>query len=250
MDESMSLYIVQLSLINVTSQKPLAIYQLKNASFFDRISLVRSSYFGGIMDTIDFKEVLLSVYSIDYLLKCKVLEHTGDVAKIAPRSGRVDMFQVHDPVVLLIKRDNRLETIPADISEIDSKNGLVTAFLRLKEVDDERRVFERYPVSLAVSARKKFSNRRLHFLVKDISLYGMGAVSQADLEVDELIDIDLITDRSMFYFSGQVVWRNNLDGGYEYGLKLTNYDVATKHSFEEYLDKLNESYQNMIPKAR
>lgn len=202
------------------------------------------------MNTIDFKEVLLSVYSIDYLLKCEVLEHTGDVVKIAPRSGRIDMLQVHDPVVLLITRDNRLETVPADISEIDSQNSLVTTFLRLKEVDEERRIFERYPVSLAVSARRKFSSKRLHFLVKDISLYGMGAVSQADLELDELIDIDLITDRSMFYFSGQVVWRNNLDGGYEYGLKLTNYDVATKHSFEDYLSKLNENYQNMMSKAR
>lgn len=202
------------------------------------------------MNTIDFKEVLLSVYSIDYLLKCEVLEHTGDVVKIAPRSGRIDMLQVHDPVVLLITRDNRLETVPADISEIDSQNSLVTTFLRLKEVDEERRIFERYPVSLAVSARRKFSSKRLHFLVKDISLYGMGAVSQADLELDELIDIDLITDRSMFYFSGQVVWKTTLDGGYEYGLKLTNYDVATKHSFEDYLSKLNENYQNMMSKAR
>lgn len=202
------------------------------------------------MDTTELREVLLNVYSIDYLLKCEVVEHTGDIVKITPTSGRIDMLQVHDPVVLLNRGDKRLEPIPADISEIDSQNCLVTTVLRAKEVGEERRAFERYPVSLAVSARRKFSSKRLHFVVKDISLYGMGVVSQADLEIEELIDIDLITDRSMFYFSGQVIWKAGQDGNYEYGFKLTNYDVATRRSFEEYLSKLNESYENMISKAR
>ncbi len=202
------------------------------------------------MDTTDLKEVLLSVYSIDYLLKCEVHEHNKNIVKFAPNCGRVDMLQIHDPVVLLVARDKGLETISTDISDIDGQNCLVTGRLRAKEAEEERRIFERYPVSLAVSVRRKFSGKRLHFVVRNISLYGMGVVSQADLELEELIDIDLITDRSMFYFSGQVIWKNSLDDHYEYGLRLTNYDVSTRQAFEEYLTKLNESYQKLIPRAR
>lgn len=202
------------------------------------------------MDTTELREVLLSVYSIDYLLKCEVLEHNGDIVKFAPNCGRIDMLQIHDPVVLLVTRDKRLEPFSVDISDIDSQNSLVTGRLRAKEAEEERRIFERYPVSLAVSVRRKFSGKRLHFIVRDISLYGMGVISQEDLELEEFIDIDLITDRSMFYFSGQVIWKNSLDDRYEYGLRLTNYDVSTKQSFEEYLNRLNESYQKLIPRAR
>lgn len=196
-------------------------------------------------------DILLSIYSIDYLLKCKVNESSGDIIKLTPVSGKVDMLLLHDPVVLLLSKSNSLEILPADVTDIDTQQSLVTLSLRKKEVDEERRVFERYPVSLEISARRKFSNKRIHLAVRDISLYGMGAVSRAELDVEELIDIDLITDRNMFYFSGQIIWKNNLGGGCsEYGLKYTNYDVATKYALEEFLGRQKDYFFNMISKAR
>jgi hypothetical protein len=119
------------------------------------------------------------------------------------------------------------------------------------EVNQDRRVFERYPVSLAISARRKYSNKRLHMLVKNLSLYGMGVISPVELEVEEMIDIDLITDKNMFYFNGMVMWKNTLSSDcFEYGLQLTNYDIATQYQFQEYLKKQISNYINMIPKAR
>lgn len=195
-------------------------------------------------------EILLSIYSIDYLLKCNVNECSERILKLTPLSGKVDMFQMRDPVVLLLNNSSGLEILPADVTEIDKLQSMVTFSMREKEVDEERRVFERYPVSLAVSARRKFSSKRIQLAVRDISLYGMGVVSYADLDDNELIDIDLITDRNMFYLSGQVVWKNNLGDCSEYGLKLTNYDVATKYSFEEFLRKQKDNFINMMSKAR
>lgn len=195
-------------------------------------------------------DILLSIYSIDYLLKCNVNEVSGHIIKLTPVSGKVDMFLLHDPVVLLINERNNLEILSADVAQIDTQLSLVTLNLREKEVDEERRVFERYPVSLEVSARRRFSNKRIHLAVRDISLYGMGAVSQAELEVDELIDIDLITDRNMFYFSGQIIWKKNLDDCSEYGLKYTNYDISTKSALEEFLNRQKDYFYSMIPKAR
>ena len=88
-------------------------------------------------------------------------------------------------------------------------------------------------------------------LVRNISLYGMMVVSEADLEVEEHIDIDLITEKNMFYFSGMVVWKNKLtDNSFEYGLHLTHYDIATRYMFQDYLTKQKSNFANMIPKAR
>lgn len=195
-------------------------------------------------------EILLKIYSIDYLLKCRVDEVSEMKLKLSPLSGKVDMFQINDPAVLLIYENGQLQTLPADIAAIDKPNGQVTFSRHEKEVLDERRIFERYPVSLIVSARKKFSNKRLHFVVKSISLYGMGAISQSELDEEECIDIDLITDKSMFYFSGKVIWKNTLERCFEYGIQLTHFDVATKQSFESYLENQKVEYIKMFSKAR
>ena len=179
------------------------------------------------------------------------MESAESTVKLTPVSGKVDMFQVYDPIVLVFyDQSKQLQTLPADISQIDRQSAAITALVREKEIEEERRIFERYPVSLEVSARKKFSSKRLRLIVKNISLYGMGAVSQSELEVDEPIDIDLITERSMFFFSGKVVWKKNLNKYFEYGLQYTLYDVATKNLLEEFLLKQKSEYIKMMTKAR
>ena len=195
------------------------------------------------------EDVFLSVYSIDYLLRCKVDESSGEIVKLSPLSGRTDMLQLYDPVVIL-SYDADLDIIPADVVGIDPANGLVSFKIRKKEIEEERRVYERYPVSLTVSARKKFSSKRINLIVRNISLYGMGVVSDVDLPEEEFLDIDLITDKNMFFFNSQVVWKNRQGSGFEYGLKLVNYDIATRAAFEEYLKRQKESFLGMIPKAR
>jgi hypothetical protein len=197
------------------------------------------------------KEIYVSVYSIDYLLKCSIIELLDNNLKLSPISGKLDMFQKFDPVVIVGGDIRGIEAIPADVFSIDGGSSQVILNLRFEEVNQERRVFERYPVSLTISARKKYSSRRLHMLVKNISLYGMGAISSVKLDIEDLIDIDLITDRSMFYFNAKVVWKKGLDDEYfEYGLQLTNYDVVTQYQFQEYLKKQTKHYIDLIPKAR
>lgn len=202
------------------------------------------------MSHTQLNELLIKIYSIDYLLKCRVDEVSEKVLILSPLSGKVDMFQINDPVVVLFYEGEQLQMLPADVSVINKSAGQIVFSRPEKEIEEERRIFDRYPASLTVSARRKFSNRRLHFVAKNISMYGMGVISQVELDEEECIDIDLITDRNMLYFSGKVLWRNKLDNGFEYGLQLTHFDVATKQSFEVYLEKQKAGYEKMFSKAR
>lgn len=195
-------------------------------------------------------ELLIRIYSIDYLLRCKLDEASEKIIKLSPLSGKVDMFMDHDPVVILHNDQKQLHTMPADVAEINKSLGQVTFVHPEKHVEDERRIFERYPVSLIVSARRKYSSKRLHLIAKNISLYGMCVVSESEFDSNELIDIDLITDKNMFYFSGMVVWKAPLGKGFEYGLQLTHVDVATKTSFQSYLENQNKDYMKLLLKAR
>jgi hypothetical protein len=184
-------------------------------------------------------------------LKCTVTDTSDKILKLSPLSKKLDMLQMCDPVVIVCSRDGQIKTIPGDVASIDSKACEFELNLNDIEVNQERRVFERYPVSLAISARRKYSSKRLHMLVKNISLYGMGVISPVDLEVEELVDIDLITDRGMFYFNGKIVWKNKFSSEYfEYGMQLTNYDIATQYQFQNFLNKQTHYYMNLIPKAR
>lgn len=202
------------------------------------------------MGLAQLNEILLKIYSVDYLLRCKIDELNEDSIKISPVSGKVDMFQVYDPTVLIFYENNHLETFAVDVAAIDEATGQVCLNLPSRPVEDERRVFERYPASLIVSARRKFSNKRLYFIVKNISMFGMGAIAESDLDEEESLDIDLITDKNMFYFSGKVVWKNNLGKCFEYGIQLTHFDVATKQLFEGYLSNQDKEYIKMFSKAR
>jgi len=196
-------------------------------------------------------ELLLNIYSIDYLLRCNVVELTDKILTLSPVSGKTDMFQVLDPVVLISVGGSDIMTASAEVTAIDGRSGTVSLSMRDEAVSEERRIFERYPVSLEISARKKFSSKRMHMLVRNISLYGMMAVSGTELDKEEQIDIDLITEKNMFYLSGMVVWkREAVNNCFEYGLQLTHYDVATRYLFQDYLNKQKTNFANMIPRAR
>jgi len=195
-------------------------------------------------------ELLLNIYSIDYLLRCKVVELADKTIKISPVSRKTDMFQILDPVVLISVDANDIQTASAEVTAIDTKSGIVSLYMRDEEVPVERRVFERFPVSLMISARKKFSSKRMHMLVRNISLYGMMVVSETELDEEEQIDIDLITDKNMFYLSGMIVWKKKVNNCFEYGLRLTHYDVATRYLFQDYLSRQKANFASMIPRAR
>lgn len=196
------------------------------------------------------KEVVLSIYSIDYLLKCRVTGIDGGKLTLSPISGKVDMFQFNDPVAILFIDDGHLQMKGGDIKVIDKNNLEISIAVVAREPNDERRIFERYPSSILVSARRKFSGKRHNFIAKNISLYGMGVISKTELDVDEFVDIDLITGKYMFYFGGKVVWKKQLENCFEYGFTLTDFDVATKMSFEAYLGKLKTEFFNAYGKAR
>lgn len=196
------------------------------------------------------KEVALSLYSIDYLLKCRVCGIEGKKLTLAPVSGKVDMFQFNDPVAIVYMDNNQLYLRGGDVKTIDGARMEVTLSVISNETEEERRIFDRYPSSILVDARKKRSSKRLNFIAKNISLYGMGAVSKAELDVDEQVDIDLITGKYMFYFGGKVVWKKQLENCFEYGFTLTDFDIATKRSFEVYLGKLKSEFLNAYGKAR
>lgn len=196
------------------------------------------------------KEVVISVYSIEYLLKCRVCSTDGSNLLIAPISNKVDMFQFNDPVVILYIDNGQLQLKSGHIKVIDNKNKEVAIAVAAREVEEDRRIFERYPASTSLSVRRKFSSKRLNFIAKNISLYGIGAISKADLDLDEPVDIDFISGKYMFYFGGKVIWKNELENCFEYGIQLTDFDIATKMSFEAYLGKLKNEFLSAYNKAR
>jgi hypothetical protein len=206
---------------------------------------------GGNMKILaQINEIAIHMHTIDYALKCRICSINNERLLVAPLIDKVDMFQLNDPVVCIFMHNGVLYLKGADVKAIDNMRMTAELLITDHDIKEERRIFERFPSSLAISARRKFTSKRLHFIAKNISQYGMGAVSSADLDIGETIDIDLITGKYMFYFVGKVMWKQQVLNGFEYGFQLTDFDVATKSSFGAYLGKLKEEYRIMYMKAR
>ncbi len=195
-------------------------------------------------------EIGVHVHSIDYILKCNIVSSSGNRLQLSPLEKKVDMFQPDDPVVLMYMANGNLELLSGSTVSVSAASNVVDILVTENDIEQDRRIFERYPVSIAVSARRKFSSKRLHLIAKNISEYGMCAVSRVELDVNEAIDIDLITGKYMFYFVGKVVWSKKLGNSFEYGFQLTEFDVATKSNMAVYLGKLKEEYRSLYSKAR
>lgn len=198
----------------------------------------------------NIREVAIQTHSIDYALKCEVIQASEQTVRISPVAGKVDMFQMNDPVVCLYMANGVLQHKSGEVCAVYHKERFAEFSMTDDSSKDERRLFERYPVSIAISARRKFASKRHHLVAKNISQFGMGAVSQVELDENEMIDIDLITGKYMFYFGGKVVWKKPKGRDFEYGLQLTHFDVATKTSFDNYLEKIYEVYNGLFQKAR
>lgn len=195
-------------------------------------------------------EIAIHIHSVEYALKCRVCGINSNRILASPVIDKVDMFQLNDPVVCMYMDNGNMQFKSGKVKAVSDSGKTVEILVAEHYVDEERRIFERYPASMYVSARRKFSGKRLHLVAKNISEYGLEAISPIDLDIDEWIDIDLITGKYMFYFVGKVIWKHVVDNGFEYGFQLTHFDVATKLSFEAFLGKLKEVYSNMYLKAR
>jgi predicted Zn-dependent protease len=196
-------------------------------------------------------EVAVFVHSVDFAMKCRVVGIDGNSLSFTPANiPKVDMFQPGDPVVCIYMDNGNLQMTGGDVTKVSNREKIVAIDIAEENPQKERRLFERYPTSMVVSARKKYASRRLHFTARNISLFGLSVVSDTDLDVEELIDIDLITGKNDFYFGGKVVWKKPAVAGFEYGFQLTNFDVATMNNFEAYLSDLKKDYNNLYLRAR
>jgi len=195
-------------------------------------------------------DVAIYVYCIDYAIKCKITDVDGKKLTLKPISNKVDIFQPRDPVVCMYTERGEFRICGGDVTAVNNGDGLVDIEVVDDGPDMNRRLFERFPTSMQVSVRRKFTSRRHSLAARNISLYGMSVVSTAELNMEELIDIDLIAGKNSFYFGGKVIWKNPIESKIEYGFQLTNFDIATKMSFEAYLDKIKNEYYNLFLRAR
>jgi hypothetical protein len=200
--------------------------------------------------TVDVDKIAFQVFTTDNLIKCDVIKMSQDIVTAVPVLNKTDMFQKGYPVVCMYLSNGTLEFRSGEILDVNDKNSELTVSIHFEEIKEERRIFERYPVSLEVSARRKFSNKRFMLVAKDLSEYGLGALSKTDLELDEIIDMNLITGKYMFYFVGKVAWKKEVNDYFEYGFQLTEFDITTKASMESYLGKLYEEYKKLFQKSK
>ena len=150
-----------------------------------------------------------------------------------------------DPAVLGFQTGLDIYAAECSIQSINAKNSSVALRIDNTEHIKEKRIFERFPVSLYADMIPQDGVKKVAY-IRNISLDGLSIVSKSDLSVGEKISFDTYIDNRVLKFSGTVMWKVKSSGNFQYGIKTIFEDFNTKNSLRLYLNILKDEQERCI----
>lgn len=131
--------------------------------------------------------------------------------------------------------ENEVSLFGGFVLTTDENNSSITVSPDLTSFAVERRKNFRYPVSIIAYIKHGTSNTSSAW-IKDMSYEGVRLLSDAELAVEENIQINICVSNSVFDLEGMVVRKSVLYGRNEYGVLLSFRYKSSVFSTREYID--------------
>lgn len=195
--------------------------------------------------------VFIYHYSGTKPYKCSILEEKDDILKVCIDKGYayIELLK-NDPTVIAYLQDNEIKTLGSYIVGIDNANSKLE--LRIDDEHSvpgqERRIYERYPVSLYADIKTKAAQRATAIL-KNISYSGMLIYSKSEFPVDTVIDIDIFLDKQVMDLKAKVIRAVKRADFNEYGLQVIYSSYDAMDSMKKFVESLRYSQASIVQKA-
>jgi len=196
----------------------------------DIVSLVHYS------QSIPFQSIVLGVFDNEVLLK---LDKTFSI---------YNLFE-NDPVVMGYKTGFDIYVAECSIRLINTKDSSVALKIENIEHIKEKRIFERFPVSLYADMKLQDGIREMAY-VRNISLDGLYIVSKKELSEGDNLILDTYIDNRTLTLAGAVMWKDKSSRNFQYGIKTIYHDFTTKNSLKVYLGILKDEQENAVMKLK
>lgn len=155
-----------------------------------------------------------------------------------------DLFE-DDPAVLGFQTGLDIYAAECSIRSINAKDGNVVLKIENTEHIKEKRIYERFPVSLYADMRAKNGTKKAAY-VRNISLNGLSIVSKSELSEGDEVVCDTYIDNRVLELPGTVMWKAKSSKNFQYGIKTMFQDYNTRNSLKLYLNILKDEQEKAV----
>lgn len=111
---------------------------------------------------------------------------------------------------------------------------------------DERREFDRYPMSLLADIKRVGSTKREAACIKDISYAGMCIFSTEDFELEDNIDINLYFSNNVLTFEATIKRKSKCFGRSEYGVQIVHRDKNAMYAAQNQVATILQNERDLM----
>lgn len=150
-----------------------------------------------------------------------------------------------DPAVLGFQSGSDIFVSECSIQSINAQEGSAALKIENTEHIKEKRIFERFPVSLYADMIPQNGSKKAAY-VRNISLNGLFVISKNELAVGDKVVFDTFIDNRILKLPGTVMWKMKSSNNFHYGINIMFQDYNTKNSLKLYLNILKDEQERVI----
>ena len=154
-----------------------------------------------------------------------------------------------DPAVLGFQSGSDIYVSECSIQSINAQEGSAALKIENTEHIKEKRIFERFPVSLYADMISQNGAKKAAY-VRNISLNGLFVISKNELAVGDKVVFDTLIDNRILKLPGTVMWKMKNSNNFHYGINIIFQDYNTKNSLKLYLNILKDEQEKVIQQLK
>ena len=161
-------------------------------------------------ESIPFQSIVLEVLDNEVLLKL-------------PENFSIYNLFEDDPVVMGFQIGLDIYAAECTIRLINPKDNSVALKIQNIEQIREKRIFQRFPVSLYADMKPKDGERKVAY-VRNLSLEGLSLISKSEFVEGDDIAFDTYIDNRVLRLNGTVMWKEKSPRNFQYCVCQQKFD--------------------------
>ena len=195
--------------------------------------------------------VSIKHYSGPASIKCIVLENTEEYIQIKlTKEFAVFNFFEGDPIVLGYEIGSDIFIGEGSILLINSRNNAIKIQVPDVRMITDKRLAERFPVSIYADIKDQRTKKREVVIIKDISLQGMGMMSKVEFSEDDIIEFDAYFGQLVVPLKACILRKQKIADTYHYGTQTIYNDFNSKNTIKLNLQIIKDNMEKMMKELK
>ncbi|MDP4092163.1 MAG: PilZ domain-containing protein [Bacillota bacterium] len=155
-----------------------------------------------------------------------------------------------EPVTMGYEDEGSIYLSSCIITSINPGSRTVTVEADNFDVITDKRINQRFPVSLYAYMKSNSTSGNPILIVKNISVEGFKVISKDDIDIDNDFDMELSIGNTILPVRVKVIWKFQHDQNFEYGFKVISANFQTVNLLKQSIKILKDEYEANISKLK